>query len=128
MNAQMDRKEVASQALTKALTFQSPVARNNLERLRRVHPDETPTELAKRVTRYYLSLVTTSGGAMGAARLLAVLGVQKPAQVFVRVRATGSKALLLRTAAATYSFARPRRPGGRRSTRLAYLDLSPNRS
>ena len=67
----MVRKEVASQALTqaltKALTFQSPVARNNLERLRRVHPDATPTELAKRVTRYYLSLVTTSGGAMGAA-------------------------------------------------------------
>ena len=63
----MDRKEVASQALTKALTFQSPVARNNLERLRRVHPDATPTVLAKRVTRYYLSLVTTSGGAMGAA-------------------------------------------------------------
>lgn len=63
----MELKEVASQALTKALTFQSPVARNNFERLRRVHPDATPTELAKRVTRYYLSLVTTSGGAMGAA-------------------------------------------------------------
>jgi hypothetical protein len=63
----MDRKELVSQALTKALTFQSPVARNNFERLRRVHPDETPTELAKRVTGYYLSLVTTSGGAMGAA-------------------------------------------------------------
>jgi hypothetical protein len=60
--ARMELKEVvASQALTKALTFQSPVARNNLERLRRVHPDATPTELAKRVTRYYLSLVTTSG-------------------------------------------------------------------
>jgi hypothetical protein len=63
----MDRNQVASQALTKALTFQSPVARNNLERLRRVHPDATPAELAKRVTRYYLSMVTTSGGAMGAA-------------------------------------------------------------
>jgi hypothetical protein len=63
----MDHKEMVSQALTKALTFQSPVARNNFERLRRVHPDETPTELAKRVTKYYLSAVTTSGGAMGAA-------------------------------------------------------------
>jgi hypothetical protein len=63
----MDPKEVASQALTKALTFQSPVARDNLERLRRVHPDETPTELAERVTRIYLSLVTASGAAMGAA-------------------------------------------------------------
>ena len=63
----MDRKELVSQALTKALTFQSPVARNNFDRLRRVHPDESPEELAKRVTKYYLSLVTTSGGAMGAA-------------------------------------------------------------
>lgn len=62
----MDRKEVVSQALTKALTFQSPVARNEFERLRRVHPDETPTELAKRVTRNYLAFVTTSGGVMGA--------------------------------------------------------------
>jgi hypothetical protein len=62
-----DPKELASQALTKALTFQSPVARSNFERLRRVHPDATPTELAKRVTGYYLSAVTTSGGAMGAA-------------------------------------------------------------
>jgi hypothetical protein len=67
MDLLMDNKEMASQALTKALTFQSPVARNNFERLRRVHPDDTPTELAKRVTKYYLSVVTTSGGAMGAA-------------------------------------------------------------
>jgi hypothetical protein len=63
----MYRKELASQALTKALTFQSPAARNNFERLRRVHPGDTPTELANRVTRYYLSAVTMSGGAMGAA-------------------------------------------------------------
>ena len=46
----MNHKEVVSQALTKALTFQSPIARNNFERLRRVHPDDTPAELAKRVT------------------------------------------------------------------------------
>lgn len=70
MPSLMDSKEVASQALTRALTFQSPVARNNLERLRRVHPDATPAELAKRVTRHYLSLVTTSGGAMGAAGVI----------------------------------------------------------
>lgn len=63
----MDGKELVSQTLTKALTFQSPAAHNNVERLRRVHPDETPAELAKRVTKYHLSAVTTSGGAMGAA-------------------------------------------------------------
>jgi hypothetical protein len=75
----MDRKEVVSQALTKALTFQSPVARDNFERLRRVHPDETPTELAKRVTRYYLSVVTTSGGAMGAAGAIPCGGIASAA-------------------------------------------------
>ena len=63
--ALVDPKEMASQALTKALTFQSPVARKNLERLRRVHPDETPTELAKRVTWHYLSLVTIFWGRNG---------------------------------------------------------------
>ena len=75
----MDHRQVASQALTKALTFQSPVARNNFERLRRVHPDETPTELAKRVTRIYLSIVTTSGGAMGAAGTVPGAGVASAA-------------------------------------------------
>jgi hypothetical protein len=75
----MDRKELVSQALTKALTFQSPVARSNFERLRRVHPDDTPTELAKRVTRYYLSVVITSGGAMGAAGAIPGGGVPSAA-------------------------------------------------
>jgi hypothetical protein len=79
----MDRAEIVSQALTKALTFQSPAARNNLERLRRVHPDETPTELAKRVTKYYLSAVTTSGGAMGAAGAIPGGGIASAAFDFV---------------------------------------------
>src|SRR3954453_1655977 len=75
----MDRKKLVSQALTKALTFQSPVARSNFERLRRVHPDETPTELAQRVTKYYLSTVTMSGGAMGAAGAIPGGGVPSAA-------------------------------------------------
>jgi hypothetical protein len=63
----MDLKDVVPHALTNALTVQSSVARDNFERLRRVHPDNTPTELANRITTYYLSTVTASGGAMGAA-------------------------------------------------------------
>ena len=86
-----------SQALTKALTFQSPVARNNLERLRRVHPNETPTELAKRVTRYYLSLVTTSGGAMGAAG--AIPGGGLPSAAFDVVAFTEASVLYALTLA-----------------------------
>lgn len=93
----MDRKEVASQALTKALTFQSPLARDNLERLRRVHPDETPTELAKRVTRHYLSLVTTSGGAMGAAG--AIPGGGLPSAAFDVVAFTEASVLYALTLA-----------------------------
>src|SRR4051795_9872382 len=93
----MDRKEVASQALTKALTFQSPVARKNLERLRRVHPDATPTELAKRVTRYYLSMVTTSGGAMGAAGAIPGGGI--PSAVFDVVAFTEASILYTLTLA-----------------------------
>ena len=96
----MDRKEFASQALTTALTSQSPVARTNLERLRRVHPDETPTELANRVTRYYLSLVTTSGGAMGAAG--AIPGGGLPSAAFDVVAFTEASVLYVLTLAEIY--------------------------
>src|SRR4051812_8605050 len=62
----MDFKELASRALTKALTFQAPAARKNFERLSRVHPSESPQDLAARVTRYYLTTVASSGAATGA--------------------------------------------------------------
>lgn len=58
---------MAAQALKKALTFQAPLARRNFERLRRVHPLDTPSQLERRVTKYYLATVASSGGAMGAA-------------------------------------------------------------
>jgi hypothetical protein len=112
----MDRKEVVSQALTKALTFQSPVARNNVERLRRVHPDETPTELAKRVTRYYLSAVTTSGGAMGAAGAIPGGGLPSAAfdvvafteaSVLYALLSPRSTAFILRTSSVDASWCRP---------------------
>jgi hypothetical protein len=76
----MDPKQVASQALTKALTFQGPVARRNFERLRRVHPRDTPKQLGRRVDKYYLGTVASSGGAMGAAG--AVPGGGIPSAIF----------------------------------------------
>ena len=75
----MDPKQVAAQALTKALTFQGPVARKNFERLRRVHPHDSPRRLARRVNRYYLTTVTSSGGAMGAAGTLPGGGIPSAA-------------------------------------------------
>jgi hypothetical protein len=100
MPSLMDSKEVASQALTRALTFQSPVARNNFERLRRVRPDATPAELAKRVTRHYLSIVTTSGGAMGAAGVIPGGGL--PSAAFDVVAFTEASVLYALTLAEIY--------------------------
>lgn len=61
----MDPKEAVSKTLTKALTLQEPLARSNFERLRRVHPDDSPEQLVKRVSTFYLRAVAGSGGAAG---------------------------------------------------------------
>ncbi|MFD7376501.1 hypothetical protein [Streptomyces mirabilis] len=39
-----DAKNLVQQVLDKALVAQQPRARKNVERLRRVHPDDTPQE------------------------------------------------------------------------------------
>jgi hypothetical protein len=93
----MSSKQVVSQALSKALTFQSPVARRTFDRLRRVHYDDSPQELADRVTKYYLSTVTMSGGAMGAAG--AVPGGGIPSAAFDVVAFTEASVLYALTLA-----------------------------
>ena len=93
----MNGKQVVSQALTKALTFQAPVARKSFERLRRVHNNDSPQALADRVTKYYLSTVTTSGGAMGAAG--AIPGGGLPSAAFDVVAFTEASVLYALTLA-----------------------------
>ena len=93
----MEPKQLVSQALTKALTFQAPVARRNVERLRRVHPNDSPKELAARVTRYYQTTVALSGGAMGAAG--AVPGGGIPSAAFDVVAFTEASVLYVLTLA-----------------------------
>ncbi|MFJ6837732.1 hypothetical protein [Streptomyces sp. NPDC091209] len=46
-----DAKNLIQQALDKALVAQQPLAMKNVERLRRVHPDDTPQELIRRLDR-----------------------------------------------------------------------------
>jgi hypothetical protein len=75
----MNPKHVVSHALTKALDAQAPVARSNVERLRRVHPGDTPAALSRRVTNYYLAAVSSSGGAMGAAGTVPGAGIPSAA-------------------------------------------------
>ncbi|MEN1889261.1 hypothetical protein [Streptomyces mirabilis] len=70
-----DAKNLIQQAFDKALVAQQPLARKNVERLRRVHPEDTPQELIRRLDRYYLTGITASGGASGAAGVVPGAGI-----------------------------------------------------
>ncbi|MET7378354.1 hypothetical protein ABZT08_05925 [Streptomyces sp. NPDC005526] len=71
-----DAKSLVQLALDKVMDAQQSRARENVERLRRVHPGDTPQELIRRLDRSYLSRVTVSGGASGVAAI--VPGVRIP--------------------------------------------------
>lgn len=85
----MDAKKAVAAALEKALVAQAPLAVKNVERLRRVHPDATPRQLLQKLDTTYLSAVTVSGGAAGAAALAPGVGVPAAlADVLVFTEAT----------------------------------------
>ena len=65
-----DAKKLLQQGFDKALVSQVPLARRHVDRLRRVHPGDTPQDLIRRLNRYYLAGITASGGASGAAGLV----------------------------------------------------------
>jgi hypothetical protein len=66
--AKMDgAKQLLAKGFEKSLSIQQPVAKANVERLRRVHPDKTPKELIKYLSRTYLAAVTATGAGAGAA-------------------------------------------------------------
>ncbi|MFI2672683.1 hypothetical protein ACH5AU_24515 [Streptomyces albidoflavus] len=75
MSKAVDAKKLLQQVFEKALVAQQPTARKNVERLRRVHPDDTPQELIRRLDRYYLTAITASGGASGAAGIVPGAGI-----------------------------------------------------
>ncbi|MCL8014233.1 hypothetical protein [Streptomyces sp. AS02] len=81
-----DAKSLIQQTLGKALVAQQPLAKKNVERLRGVHPDDTPQELIRRLDRYYLAGVTASGGASGAAAIVPGAGIPA-ARVFAEASA-----------------------------------------
>ncbi|MGW2939523.1 hypothetical protein ACWDA7_49370 [Streptomyces sp. NPDC001156] len=70
-----DAKRLVQQTLDKALVAQQPLARKNVERLRRVHPSDTPQELIRRLDRSYLVSITVSGGVTGAAAIAPGAGI-----------------------------------------------------
>ncbi|OKI75264.1 hypothetical protein AMK11_34355 [Streptomyces sp. CB02414] len=58
-----DVKGLIQQTLDNAMVSQQARARENVERLRRVHPDDTPQELICRLDRAYLTSITASRAA-----------------------------------------------------------------
>lgn len=72
--ASAQRKLVAS-GLEKALKTQEPLARKEVERLRRLHPTDSPKQICKRIERTYLAAITMTGGAAGGVGAVSGVGV-----------------------------------------------------
>jgi hypothetical protein len=70
-----DAKSLVQRGLDKALVAQQSLAKKHVERLRRVHPSDTPQELIRRLDRYFLVSITASGGASGAAAVVPGAGI-----------------------------------------------------
>lgn len=68
------RREV-SRLVDKALSVQQPAVDAYLARVRRNRPHALPPEVVKALDKYFLSTVTTSGGAAGAASLAPGVGI-----------------------------------------------------
>lgn len=68
-------KKTLEKGFAKALEAQMPLASAHVARLRRVDPDATPRDLARKLNRLFLSTVTTTGAAAGAAGVLPGVGI-----------------------------------------------------
>lgn len=56
--------------LDKALNAQQPLAVDNVDRLRRLHPDKTPAEMIAYLNTVYLAAVTATGAGAGASSII----------------------------------------------------------
>lgn len=76
-----DPKALVEAGLMKALEMQRPIAAANVARLRRVHPDKSPSEVVGILNKTFIGAVTVSGAAAGAAAIAPNGVVQVPAAV-----------------------------------------------
>ncbi|WP_197550772.1 hypothetical protein [Trueperella pecoris] len=61
----VDPRALICTSFEKALIIQQPRAKENIARLRRVHPDKTPQDLISYINKWYLGAVTASGAGAG---------------------------------------------------------------
>jgi hypothetical protein len=78
---QLKVRSAVERGISKALTSQDPIARANVARLRRVHPDKSPEELRKYLDKWYLGTVTASGAAAGASAAVPNMVIQIPVAI-----------------------------------------------
>ena len=72
---QLNPAELLAKGFERALATQAPLAKSNVDRLRRIHPDKSSQELIKSLDSTYLSAVTLTGCGAGAAGAVPGLAV-----------------------------------------------------
>ncbi|MEU1462576.1 hypothetical protein ABZ467_18180 [Streptomyces sp. NPDC005727] len=88
-----DAVSLVQLTLDKVMDAQQSRARENVKRLRRVHPGDTPQQLIRRLDRSYLTRITVSGGTSGVAAV--VPGVRIPTVLPGAVAFTDASAFYL---------------------------------
>lgn len=76
-----EQKGLVKRVFEQALGKQRPLALAYVARLRRVHPDKSPSELSNIVRGWYLTAVTGTGAGAGAAAVVPNGWVQVPAAI-----------------------------------------------
>ena len=90
---------VVTAALRRAIRGQAGAARAYVRQLRRAHPDESPARIRERLDSRFLTAVTASGAAVGAAAAGPGIGT------VVAFGAVGAESLVFLEAAAFYTMA-----------------------
>jgi len=90
---------VVTAALRRAIRGQAGAARAYVRQLRRAHPDESPARIRERLDSRFLTAVTASGAAVGAAAAVPGIGT------VVAFGAVGAESLVFLEAAAFYTMA-----------------------
>lgn len=81
MSKNDSRDSLIKKIFDKALLAQQPVAKANVERLRRVHPHKSPSQIIQILDKWYLGTISASGAGAGMAAVVPNGAVQVPATV-----------------------------------------------
>lgn len=99
MNVTGRVEQTIASLLDNGARLQGPAVAAHVSRLRRAHPEETPQQLVDRLERTFLTAVTGSGGAVGAAAAVPGIGTAGS------LAAVGAEAVFFLEASALFTLA-----------------------